>query len=187
MMCAILWYIGPRYNDTRLYFPEKFRQDVIYHISQWKCCCPSQFVDCFLGLRYWILHLLIVISNDDSVYEIFMKWSNYRPPWDVSPQLEIICIFRDDVIKLRPISRHWPFVRGIHWSPEESPYKKYDAELWCFLWSGSEKRSNKESRRRWFETPSRSPHHWWRWWWRRRRQWWRWRRWWWWSRWLLVT
>ena len=31
-----------------------------------------------------------------------------------------------------------------------------DAKLWCFLWSVSNKRLSKQSRRRWFETPTRS-------------------------------
>ena len=34
--------------------------------------------------------------------------------------------------------RHWPFVRGIHRSPVDSPQKASDAELWCFVWSTPE-------------------------------------------------
>ena len=44
----------------------------------------------------------------------------------------------DDVIKWRHFPRYWPFVRGIHRSPVNSPHKASDAELWCFLWSASE-------------------------------------------------
>ena len=29
----------------------------------------------------------------------------------------------DDVMKWKQFSRYWPFVRGIHWSPLNSPYK----------------------------------------------------------------
>ena len=29
--------------------------------------------------------------------------------------------------------RNWPFVRGIHRSPVNSPHKASDAELWCFF------------------------------------------------------
>ena len=58
----------------------------------------------------------------------------------------------DDVIKWKHFPRNWPFVRGIHRSPGNSPHKgqwrggtgefptqmaSY-AELWCFLWSASE-------------------------------------------------
>ena len=35
------------------------------------------------------------------------------------------------------------------------PTNSSDAELWCFLWSAFEQTLCKQSRRRWFETPSR--------------------------------
>ena len=55
----------------------------------------------------------------------------------------------DDVIKWKRFPRHWPFVRGIHWSPVNSPHKGQ--------WHGAlNKRLSKPSRRRWFETPSHS-------------------------------
>ena len=41
----------------------------------------------------------------------------------------------DDVIGWKHFPRYWPFVRGIHRSPVNSPQKISDAELWCFLWS----------------------------------------------------
>ena len=41
-------------------------------------------------------------------------------------------------------------------SPVIPPTKASDAELWCFLWSVLNKRLSKQSRRRWFDTPSRS-------------------------------
>ena len=34
--------------------------------------------------------------------------------------------------------------------------KASDTELWCFLWSAPEQTFGEQSRRRWFETPSRS-------------------------------
>ena len=44
------------------------------------------------------------------------------------------CLFRvsrkfthDDVIKLKHFLSYWPFVRGIHWSPVNSPHKGQ----WC--------------------------------------------------------
>ena len=43
--------------------------------------------------------------------------------------------FHDDVIKWKHFPRYWPFVRGIHRSLVNSPYKD---QLWCFLWSASE-------------------------------------------------
>ena len=43
--------------------------------------------------------------------------------------------FHYDVIKWKHFPRYWPFVRGIHRSPVNSPQKAGDAELWCFLCS----------------------------------------------------
>ena len=56
----------------------------------------------------------------------------------------------DDVIKWKHFPRYWPFVWGIHLSITFT--KASDAELWCF-WCLN-KRLNKQSRHRWFETPS---------------------------------
>ena len=39
----------------------------------------------------------------------------------------------NDVIKWKHFPRYWPFVRGIHRSPVNSPTKASDAELWWFL------------------------------------------------------
>ena len=55
----------------------------------------------------------------------------------------------DDVVKWKHFPRYWPFVRGINRSPE----------LWCFLWFAPEQTVCKQSRRRWFDTPSRSLWH----------------------------
>ena len=38
-------------------------------------------------------------------------------------QLTILSIYHDDVIKWKQIPRNWPFVRGIHRSPVNSPHK----------------------------------------------------------------
>ena len=51
---------------------------------------------------------------------------------------------------------HWPFVRGIHRTPVDSPHKGHWRGASCFLWSTPEQRLSKQSWRRWFETPSRS-------------------------------
>ena len=38
-------------------------------------------------------------------------------------------------------------------APVNSHKKASDTELWCFLWSAPEETVDKQSRRRWFETP----------------------------------
>ena len=47
----------------------------------------------------------------------------------------------------------WGESTGHRWIPLA---KANDAGFWCFLWSATEQRLRKLSRRRWFETPSRS-------------------------------
>ena len=60
----------------------------------------------------------------------------------------------DDVIKWKHSLRCWPFVRGIHRSPVNSPHGTSDAELWCFFWSVPEKKLlSIQSSSWWFETP----------------------------------
>ena len=70
--------------------------------------------------------------------------------------------WHDDVIKWKDFPRYWPFVRGIHRSPVNSPHKGQ----WCralmvlflflfFSYSVLNKRLSKQSRGWWFETPSR--------------------------------
>ena len=47
----------------------------------------------------------------------------------------------------------WEEFTGDRWIPLT---KASDAELWCFLWSAPQQTVELTSRRRWFETPSRS-------------------------------
>ena len=58
----------------------------------------------------------------------------------------------DDIIKWIHFPRYWPFVRGIHWWLVNFPHKGQ----WCIIWSALEQTVGKQSRRRSFETPSRS-------------------------------
>ena len=64
---------------------------------------------------------------------------------------------QDDVIKWKHFPRYWPFVSGIHRSPVDSPHKgQWRGALMFFLELHLNERLGKQSRRRWFETPSRS-------------------------------
>ena len=59
----------------------------------------------------------------------------------------------DDVNKWKHFPRYWPFVRGIHWSSVNSPSQRPVARSFDLYLN---RRLSKQSRRRWFETPSRS-------------------------------
>ena len=63
----------------------------------------------------------------------------------------------DDVIKWKHFPRHWPFVRGKHRSPVNSPQKdQWRGALMFSLICALNKRLSKQSWCWWFETPSRS-------------------------------
>ena len=62
----------------------------------------------------------------------------------------------DNFIKWKHFPRYWPFVRGIHRWPVNSPHKGQWCGALMFVLSAPEKQLSKPSRRRWFDTPSRS-------------------------------
>ena len=62
----------------------------------------------------------------------------------------------DDVITCKHFPHSWPFVWGIHRSPVNSPHNGQWLGALMFFLSAPEHRLSKQSRRRWFETPSRS-------------------------------
>ena len=65
--------------------------------------------------------------------------------------------FHDDVNKWIHFSRYWPFVRGIHQSPVDSPHKgKWRRALMFSFDLRLSKRLSEQSWCWWFETPSRS-------------------------------
>ena len=63
----------------------------------------------------------------------------------------------DDVIKWEHFPRYWPFVRGIHWSPVNSPgsQRPVARSFDVFFDLRLNKRMSKQPRRRWIETPSK--------------------------------
>ena len=80
-----------------------------------------------------------------------------------------ICFFPDETLWMRHIcepwwrhqietfsANYWPFVRGIHQSSVNSPHKGKCHGALVFSLICLNKRLGKQSRRRWFETPSRS-------------------------------
>ena len=83
-------------------------------------------------------------------------------PYITRPEVGHRCVCRchDDVIKWKHFSRYWPFVRGIHRSPVDSPNKgQWRRALMFFFGLRLDKRLSKQPIRRWFETASRSWRH----------------------------
>ena len=66
-------------------------------------------------------------------------------------------IYHDDIIKWKHFPHYWPFVRGIHRSPVNSPHKgQWRGALMFSLICALNERLSKQSWGWWFETPSRS-------------------------------
>ena len=58
--------------------------------------------------------------------------------------------------QMETFPRHWPFVKGIHRSPVDSPHKVQWHSFSVFFDLPQNKRLSKQSKHRWFETPWRS-------------------------------
>ena len=101
------------------------------------CECAVS-IDLFNSFRSKVMYILLKTSLIYPVMHICIRnpslsltevWANNDPGKS---------LLHDDVIKWKHFPRYWPFVRGIHLSPVNSPHKASDAELWCFLWSAPE-------------------------------------------------
>ena len=89
-----------------------------------------------------------------SFYEAMWKWTIYTSRW-VGIPMRFTEQNHDDVIKWKHFPRYWPFVRGIHRSPVNSPTQR--PVTWSFdvfFDLRPNKRLSKQSWGWWFETPS---------------------------------
>ena len=82
---------------------------------------------------------------------------NYAFPFLYGTYPRVPCVTHDDVIKWKHFPRNWPFVRGIHRFPVNSPHKdQWRGALMFFFYLCLNKRLSKQSWGWWFETLSRS-------------------------------
>ena len=84
-------------------------------------------------------HIIKYIYENSNKFQSHLSWKPWKKfdavmvMWCQGYRLEtvgmFICFFHqhDDVIKWKHFSRHWPFVRGIHRLPVNSPHKG----RWC--------------------------------------------------------
>ena len=90
--------------------------------------------------------------------DIWLKKVVLGPIDNTAPSPHLIqCLVRihDDVIKWKHFPRYWPFVRGIHLSPVNSPHKPVTRSFVVFFDLCPNKRLSKHWRGWWFETQSR--------------------------------
>ena len=109
------------------------------------------------------VEVISAFVNSVAFYNKFKMISTYKPfqkygPLDPGNQpVYFSAGMHDDVIKWKHRPRYWPLVRGIHRSLVNSPHKgQWRGALIFFLNLRLAKRLNKQLRRRWFKTSSRS-------------------------------
>ena len=98
------------------------------------------------------------ISKETNGLWISLQFSNIDPLM-VATRYELHIskyFYHDDIIKWNHFPRYWPFVRGIHRWPVNSPHKGPVTQSFdVFFDLCMNKRLNKQSWSWWFETPSR--------------------------------
>ena len=108
-------------------------------------------------ILYHILAIYLICSYHISfVYISPVRIDKGCLLWIIGNVYEIQFAY-DHVIKWKHFPRYWPFVRGIHWSPVNSPHKgPWRGALMFSLICALNKRLGKQSWGWWFETPSLS-------------------------------
>ena len=121
-------------------------------LSRWwipcALCCwhmHLHLLNSYIRCRILYVSLMEYRSNQLINDKVNLFWHNIRYQnstkihrWRKCITGARITTSHDEVIKWKHFSRCWPFVRGIHRSPVNSPHKASDAGLWCFLWSAPE-------------------------------------------------
>ena len=79
-------------------------------------CHEDQYFNRFHAVRFHSMHYSAAKSATDHTTLDTASIKNVLPTWKRQP-------FHDDVIKWKHFPRYWPFVRGIHRSPVNSPHR----------------------------------------------------------------
>ena len=121
---AIYYYIGPRYNGTRLYVSLKCDLKIFIRFSICWICISPKINDTKMYFSSNTLYVILFKlhthweSTKNEMFKpgmktaLFVLWQNC----DLTNS-------HDDVIKWKHFPRYWPFVRGIHRSPVTSQHK----------------------------------------------------------------
>ena len=102
-------------------------------MAQVMACClpaPSHYLNqCWLVINEVLWHSPKINAARTSYYLVWLirkfYFSNTTPreQWVNEVRIIIAVAMHDDVIKWKHFPRYWPFVRGIHRSPANSPHK----------------------------------------------------------------
>ena len=117
----------------------------------WKMCTV------FTGENLWALRFIELLSVSETPPPPHPQISTVAGHQQICYWLNRINgpmpLNHDDVIKWKHFPRYWPFVRGNHWSPVNSPHKgQWRGALIFSLICALNKRSRKQSWGWWLET-----------------------------------
>ena len=94
----------------------------------WIMLSASIFYWSSLAFSWWKIKFLMCVDRSHSTAMYRMRVSSYSCRQNhadryADTRLWCYITYHDDVIKWKHFPRYWPFVRGIHWSPVNSPHK----------------------------------------------------------------
>ena len=148
----------------KLNFVKQFWSRFQIH-SQWpKYTVSLGYINFFPIVENCLIFCYLVICRISLYVDILSILQNFFPSeiskcphWVVWPPVIATSYWHDDVIKWKHFPRYWPFVRGIHRSPVNSPHKgQWRRALMFSSICASINVWVNQSWGRWFETPSRS-------------------------------
>ena len=123
---------------------------------------PAQMTSYAENVSIWWRHHVMRVCDEPKLQRFYFRFRNFM--CDLNPRF-VLCTTRvacnsmiklNKVIKWNHFPRYWPFMRGIHWSPVVPLQRPVARSFDAFFDLCLNRRLNKQSRRRWFETPSRS-------------------------------
>ena len=104
---------------------ENVRKDVPLLLRRRKLPCGRMGHQTLWWRSLWWTYISAIVLNNtlNLNSKDMIPWSKVRPDVGIITSMTLYCSNHDDVIKWKHFPRYWPFVRGIHRSPVNSPHK----------------------------------------------------------------
>ena len=122
-----------------------------FMLSYQEICCIALFIDCFVHMWIYIFNKMVKMTYILSICNHIPIAYKY-----IAVEIYLIIDPRHDVIKWKHFPRYWPFVWNspviIEFPSQRPGTRRFDV----FFDLRLNERLSRQSRRRWFETPSRS-------------------------------
>ena len=139
LLCVSVCVCGCHLSEVSLYSDGLMQKDVTPRLTHWGYVFLTSFIN--PSIYYHGQSCGALLDSESGI-----------DPWQSPPSHSQ----HDDVIKWKHFPRYWPFVRGIHRSPVNSPHKgQWRGALMFSLICTRINGLSKQSWGWWFETPSR--------------------------------